>query len=109
MSASISSALAASLAQYDSEHGSDVSEESEDEACPDSADTAPSAQGKASAEADPGLADENKLAEGAEIAETDPVLADENKSAEGVEIAEADPGLGDEADAEGTQDEEGAK
>ena len=90
MSASISSALAASLAQYDSEHGSDVSEESEDEACPDSADTAPSAQGKASAEADPGLADENKLAEGAEIAETD-------------------PGLGDEADAECTQDEEGAK
>ena len=90
VSASISSALAASLAQYDSEHGSDVSEESEDEACPDSADTAPSAQGKASAEADPGLADENKSAEGAEIAETD-------------------PGLGDEADAECTQDEEGAK
>ena len=90
VSASISSALAASLAQYDSEHGSDVSEEPEDEACPDSADTAPSAQGKATAETDPGLADENKSAEGAEIAETD-------------------PGLGDEADAECTQDEEGAK
>ena len=67
-----------------------MSEESEDEACPDSADTAPSAQGKASTEADPGLADESKSAEGAEIPETD-------------------PGLGDEADAECPQDEEGAK
>ena len=90
VSASISSALAASLAQYDAEHGGDVSEDSEAEACPDSADTAPSAQGKATAEAAPGLADENKSAEGAEIAETE-------------------PGLGDEADAECTQDEEEAK
>ena len=57
VSASISSALEASLAHYDAEHGSDASEEAVDEASPGSADTARSPQGQTTDGPDPGLVD----------------------------------------------------
>ena len=57
VSASISSALEASLAHYDAEHGNDVTGEATDEDSPGSADTARSPQGKTTDGPDPGLVD----------------------------------------------------
>jgi len=55
--ASISSALEASLAHYDAEHGDDVTGEAVDEDSPRSADTARSPQGKTTDGPDPSLVD----------------------------------------------------
>ena len=57
VSASISSALEASLAHYDAEHGDDVTGEAVDEDSPRSADTARSPQGKTTDGPAPGLVD----------------------------------------------------
>jgi hypothetical protein len=57
VSASISSALEASLAHYDAEHGDDVTGEAVDEDSPRSADTARSPQGKTTDGPDPSLVD----------------------------------------------------
>ena len=87
VSASISSALEASLAHYDAEHGSDVSEEAVDEASPGSADTARSPQGQTTDGPDPGLVDEERTAHSDETDGPDPGLVDTPDGAEDEEDA----------------------
>ena len=87
VSASISSALEASLAHYDAEHGNDVTGEAVDEDSPGSADTARSPQGKKTDSPDPGLVDEERTAQSDEIDGPDPGLVDTPDGAEGEEDA----------------------
>ena len=87
VSASISSALEASLAHYDAEHGSDASEEAVDEASPGSADTARSPQGQTTDGPDPGLVDEERTAPSDETDGPDPGLVDTPDGAEDEEDA----------------------
>ena len=87
VSASISSALEASLAHYDAEHGNDVTGEAVDEDSPGSADTARSPQGKKTDSPDPGLVDEERTAQSDEIDGPDPGLVDTPDGAEDEEDA----------------------
>ena len=87
VSASISSALEASLAHYDAEHGSDASEEAVDEASPGSADTARSPQGQTTDGPDPGLVDEERTAPSDETDGPAPGLVDTPDGAEDEEDA----------------------
>ena len=87
VSASISSALEASLAHYDAEHGDDVTGEAVDEDSPGSADTARSPQGKKTDGPAPGLVDEERTAQSDEIDGPDPGLVDIPDGAEDEEDA----------------------
>ena len=87
VSASISSALEASLAHYDAEHGNDVTGEAVDEDSPGSADTARSPQGKKTDGPAPGLVDEERTAQSDEIDGPDPGLVDIPDGAEDEEDA----------------------
>ena len=87
VSASISSALEASLAHYDAEHGNDVTGEATDEDSPGSADTARSPQGKTTDGPDTGLVDAERTAQSDETDGPDPGLVDTPDGAEDEEDA----------------------